>query len=63
MSIGCYYGPLETWKVVYYPANTSHIGMCTALVEADCQQMAMQAFREQYSGQYRTIQSCKKLLG
>jgi hypothetical protein len=61
--MSCYYGPLETWKVVYYPANTSHIGMCTALVEADSHQMAMQAFREQYSGQYRNIQSCKKLLG
>ena len=57
------YGNAETWKVVYYPANTSHIGMCTALVEADCYQTAMQAFREQYSGQYRSVQSCSKLLG
>ena len=57
------YGPAETWKIVYYPADTSHIGMCTALVEADCEQTAYQAFREQYSGQYRTIHSVKKLLG
>lgn len=63
MSIGCYYGPMETWKVVYYPADTSQIGMCVALVEADCQQQAMRTFREQYAGQYRTVQSCKKLLG
>jgi hypothetical protein len=57
------YGKAETWKIVYYPANTSHIGMQTALVEADCYQTAMQAFREQYSGQYRSVQSCSKLLG
>lgn len=61
--MSCYYGPLETWKVVYYPADTSKINMGVALVEADSQHSAMQAFREQYSGEYRTIQSCKKLLG
>jgi hypothetical protein len=57
------YGPAETWKVVYYSTDTSRIGMCTAFVEADCYQTAMQAFREQYSGQYRTVQSCQKLFG
>ena len=57
------YGKAETWKIVYYPKDTSHIGMCTALVEADCHQTAMQAFREQYGGQYRTVRSCTKLIG
>ena len=57
------YGKAETWKVVYYPANSSNIGMGVALVEADCEQTAYQAFREQYSGQYRSIQSVKRLLG
>ena len=57
------YGPAETWKIVYYPKDYSCITMGVALVEADCHQTAMQAFREQYSGMYRSIQSCKKLLG
>jgi hypothetical protein len=60
----CYYGPLETWKVTYYPNPLSPTGaLGVALVEADSHQSAMQAFREQYSGQYLTIASCKKLLG
>lgn len=61
--MACYYGPLETWKVVYYPMNRGAGQMGVALVEADCHQMAMQVFREQYAGQYFTIDSCKKLLG
>ncbi len=61
--MGCYYGPLSTWKVVYYPKVANGGMMGVAFVEADCEQMAFQAFREQYRGQYSTIQSCKKLLG
>ena len=57
------YGKAETWKIVYYPKDTSCITMGVAFVEADCHQTAMQAFREQYSGMYRNIQSCQKLLG
>ena len=63
MSIGCYYGPMETWKIVYYPTKHEAGEMGVALVEADCQQQAMRTFREQYSGMFTTIQSCKKLLG
>jgi hypothetical protein len=55
-------GKPETWKVVYYPADTSRIGMGVAFVEADCHQTAMQAFREQYAGQYSTIYKCEKLM-
>ena len=61
--MSCYYGPLETWKVVYYPINRGAGQMGVALVEADSHQMAMQTFNQQYAGQYSTIQSCKKLLG
>ena len=57
-----YYGPLETWKVVYYPKDSNIITMGVAFVEADCHQTAMQAFREQYAGQYRTIYKCEKLM-
>lgn len=63
MSYGCYYGPLETWKVVYHPADSSKITLGTAFVEADSEQSAYQAFREQYAGEYFTIKSVKKLLG
>lgn len=57
-----YYGPLETWKVVYYPKDSNIITMGVAFVEADCHQTAMQAFREQYAGLYRTIYKCEKLM-
>jgi hypothetical protein len=57
------YGPAETWKIVYYPKDSSNIQMGVALVEADCEQTAYQAFYEQYAGMYRGIQSVKKLLG
>ena len=62
MSYG-YYGPMETWKVVYYPKEMSGGIMGVALVEADSHQTAMYTFQQQYAGQYHTIQSCKKLLG
>lgn len=54
-------GKPETWKVVYYPKDSSCISMGVALVEADCEHTAYQAFREQYEGQYRAIQKCEKL--
>ena len=63
MSIGCYYGPMETWKVVYYPRELNGGMMGVALVEADSHQQAMYMFQQQYAGQYTTIQSCNKLLG
>lgn len=58
-----YYGPLETWKIVYYPKNRGAGQMGVALIEADCRQQAMHTFMEQYAGLYTTIDSCKKLLG
>jgi hypothetical protein len=60
---GCYYGPTETWKIVYYPKELNGGKMGVALVEADCHQQAMYTFQQEYAGQYFTIQSCKKLLG
>jgi hypothetical protein len=57
-----YYGPLETWKVVYYPNDMTGGKMGVALVEADCRQQAMYTFQQQYAGQYRTVSTCEKLL-
>ena len=59
---GCYYGPLETWKVVYYPKVLDAGRMGVALVEADCRQQAMFTFQQQYAGQYSTVKSCEKLI-
>jgi hypothetical protein len=56
-------GKPETWKVVYYPAALGSINLGVAFVEADCHHTAMQAFREQYAGQYSTVRSCEKLFG
>lgn len=58
-----YYGPLETWKIVYLPKVLNAGQRGVALVEADCHQMAMHTFQQQYAGQYSTIESCRKLLG
>lgn len=63
MSTGCYYGPLETWKVVYIPQEMNGGTRGVALVEADCHQMAMYTFRQQYAGQFSAIETCQKLLG
>jgi hypothetical protein len=60
---GCYYGPLETWKVVYIPKVMNGGARGVALVEADCHQQAMRTFMTEYAGQYTTIETCKKLLG
>ena len=58
-----YYGPLETWKIVYNPKTLNAGMMGVAFVEADCRQGAMYTFMEQYAGQYSTIDKCEKLIG
>lgn len=58
-----YYGPLETWKIVYYPKQLSAGTRGVALVEADSRHMAMYTFQQQYAGQYGAIEKCEKLLG
>lgn len=56
-----YYGPLETWKIVYYPKDMSGGQMGVAFVEADCHQQAMFNFQQEYAGQFRTVEKCEKL--
>jgi hypothetical protein len=61
-----FYGKWETWKVVYYlPSNQWSGGNIkgVALVEAGDKAHASQVFKEQYSGQFSTIESIEKLLG
>ena len=57
-----YYGPLVTWKIVYYPKELNGGMMGVAFVEADCHQQAMYTFMQQYAGQYSTIYKCEKLM-
>ena len=58
-----YYGPMETWKVVYIPKELDAGKRGVALVEADCRQMAISTFMSDYAGEYSTIDRCEKLLG
>lgn len=58
-----FYGPTETWKIVYYPVNLEGGKRGVALVEAHDQQHALFIFGQEYAGQYHTVESCKKLLG
>lgn len=56
------YGKPEPWQVTYYPRDLSKITLGVAIVAADCEQTAYQAFREQYEGQYSTIAKVEKLI-
>ncbi|MBE6748946.1 MAG: hypothetical protein E7557_06925 [Ruminococcaceae bacterium] len=57
-----YYGPSETWKIVYYPKDMSGGQMGVALIEADSHQQAMFTFQQQYAGEFRTVAKCEKLI-
>lgn len=58
-----FYGKWETWKIVYVPKVMNGGVRGVALVEAGDRGHAMQTFREQYSGEYTTVESCEKLFG
>ncbi len=56
-----FYGVWETWKVVYMPLNSTGGIRGVAFVEAGDRAHAMQVFREQYQGQFFTVESMQKL--
>ena len=56
-----FYGKWETLKIVYTPKEMNGGVRGVALVEAGDRHHAMQTFREQYAGQYFTVESCEKL--
>lgn len=56
-----FYGKWETWKIVYIPKEMNGGVRGVALVEAGDRGHAMQTFREQYAGEYTTVESCEKL--
>lgn len=58
-----FYGKWETWKIVYIPNEMNGGRRGVALVEAGDRSHATYVFRQQYAGQFATIESCTKLLG
>lgn len=58
-----FYGRTETWKIVYNPKVLNGGRMGVALIEATSKQTATYAFKQQYAGEFSTIQSCTKLIG
>lgn len=58
-----FYGPTETWKIVYIPREMNGGMRGVALIEASEHSQAMYTFQQQYAGQFHTIESCTKLLG
>lgn len=58
-----FYGPTETWKIVYFPKMLNGGMRGVALIEAPDHHAAMYTFQQQYAGQYHTVESCTKLLG
>ena len=59
-----FYGKWETWKIVYHPIVAQYGGArCVAFVEAGDHPHAMATFRQQYAGQFFTIESCEKVTG
>ncbi len=57
-----FYGKWETWKIVYIPKVMNGGVRGVAFVEAGDRHHAMQSFREQYTDQYTTVESCEKLV-
>ena len=57
-----YYGPTETWKIVYYPKVLDGGQMGVAFVEARDHHDAMYTFQQQYAGEYGAVKECTKLI-
>ena len=55
------YGKTETWKITYFPKHLDAGRMGVALIEAQTRAEATYAFRQQYAGEYHTINTCEKL--
>ena len=58
-----FYGKWETYKIVYYPKNSSGGIRGVAFVEAGDKAHAMQVFRELYGGQYHTVENIEQITG
>lgn len=58
-----FYGKWETWKVTYIPKelNAGRVGV--AFVEACDPGHAVSVFREQYAGEFHTVDYVEKLFG
>lgn len=56
-----FYGQWELWKITYIPKVMNGGIRGVAIVEAGDRHHAMQTFREQYAGEYTTVETCEKL--
>ena len=56
-----FYGQWELWKITYIRKVMNGGIRGVAIVEAGDRHHAMQTFREQYSGEYTTVETCEKL--
>ena len=58
-----FYGKWDTYKVVYTlpPEKQNNGARGVAFVEAGDRSHAISVFRQQYAGQFFTIESCEKL--
>ena len=56
-----FYGKWDLWKITYVPKNMNGGVRGVAIVEAGDRGHAMQTFRQQYEGEYITVESCEKL--
>lgn len=52
---------MATYKIVYYPPVLNAGMRGVAFIEADTQSMATYTFRQQYQGQYSTIDKVEKV--
>jgi hypothetical protein len=57
------YGKTETWKVVYYPKVLNGGMRGVAFVEAETQAEASYFFKQQYAGEFHTIERIGRLTG
>lgn len=57
-----FYGKWDTWKVVYYPKVLNGTKGVAFVVAGD-RGHAMYTFRQQYEGQYSTVDSIEKMPG
>lgn len=57
-----FYGKWETYKIVYLPKVLNGGVRGVAFVEAGDRAHAMYTFRQQYAGEFSTVESCEKLL-
>ena len=58
-----FYGTWKTWKTVYTPKVLDEGMQCVAFVKAETQAEASYFFKQQYAGEFHTIERIERLTG